>query len=358
VGVDPEDLKIKGEGNKSRPSEISLNSRKETLMGVIKGFSRGIGGILMLITAMGIAPALAQEYPNRPLRIIAPYAPGGTTDILARLLAPKLQAVLGQPIIVENKPGANSNIGTEFVAKSKADGYTLLMGNNSGVVINQNLYKLNIKPSQDLAPVILVALVPSVLYVHPSVPAATLAEFVALVKNNPNKYSFASAGSGSPQHLAGEMLKLAYGLDLVHIPYKGSGPAITDVVAGQVPVGFESTIVLLPFVESKSVRPLATTGGARSITLPDVPTMIESGLAGFNLTNWYGLFAPANTPKDIVERLNSELRKILSGAEFKERLVKMGSASVHGSAEEFRQFILAEVPRWADIVKKSNARVD
>ena len=326
-------------------------------MEVFKGWLTGIG-VGILLVAAPFTPAGAQDYPKRPVRIISPYAPGGTTDILARLLAPKLQAVLGQPIIVENKAGANGNIGTEYVAKAKADGYTLLMGNNSGVVINQNLYKLNINPAQDLAPVILVALVPSVLYVHPSVPAATLAEFVTLVKNHPNKYAFASAGSGSPQHLAGEMLKLAYGLDLVHIPYKGSGPAITDLVGGQVPVGFESTVVLLPFVESNSVRPLATTGATRSIVLPSVPTMMESGLAGFNLTNWYGLFAPAGTSKDIVDRLNGELRKILSSAEFKDRLAKMGSASVHGSAEDFRQFIKAEGPRWSDIVKKSNARVD
>ena len=194
-------------------------------------------------------------------------------------------------------------------------------------MINQNIYKLNIKPSQDLAPIVLVALVPSVLYVHPSVPATTLAEFVTLVKKNPNKYSFASAGSGSPQHLSGEMLKLAYGLDLVHIPYKGSGPAMTDVVAGQVPVGFDSAAVLLPFVESKSVRPLATTGAKRSIALPNVPTMMESGLAGFNLTNWYGLFAPAGTPKEIVDKMNGEMRKILTTQEFKDRLAKMGSAS-------------------------------
>jgi tripartite-type tricarboxylate transporter receptor subunit TctC len=327
-------------------------------MNTFKSMITGVIVVTLVVIAAATAPAMAQDYPNHPIRIISPYAPGGATDILPRLLAPKLQAVLGQPIIVENKPGANGNIGTEFVAKSKPDGYTLLMGNNSGVVINQNIYKLNIKPSQDLAPVILVALVPSVLYVNPSVPATTLAEFVALAKKNPNKYSFASAGSGSPQHLSGEMLKLAYGLDLVHIPYKGSGPAMADVVAGQVPVGFDSAAVLLPFVESKSVRPLATTGEKRSIALPNVPTMMESGLAGFNLTNWYGLFAPAGTPKQVVDRLNGEIRKILSSAEFKDRIAKMGSASVHGSAEDFRQFIAEEVPRWAEIVKKSNARVD
>ena len=327
-------------------------------MNTFKPMITGIIVVTLLVIASATAPAMAQDYPNRPIRIIAPYAPGGATDILPRLMAPKLQAALGQPIIVENKPGANGNIGTEFVAKSKPDGYTFLMGNNSGVVINQNIYKLNIKPSQDLAPVVLVALVPSVLYVHPSVPATTLAEFVALVKKNPNKYSFASAGSGSPQHLSGEMLKLAYGLDLVHIPYKGSGPAMADVVAGQVPVGFDSAAVLLPFVESKSVRPLATTGEKRAIALPNVPTMMEAGLAGFNLTNWYGLFAPAGTPKEVVDRMNREIRKILATPEFKDRITKMGSASVDAPADEFRQFIAAEVPRWAEIVKKSNAKLD
>jgi tripartite-type tricarboxylate transporter receptor subunit TctC len=236
---------------------------------------------VLLTIAAALSPAMAQDYPNRSIRIISPYPPGGTTDILARLLSPKLQAALGQPVVVENKGGASSNIGTEFVAKAKPDGYTLLLGNNTGVVINQNLYKLNIKPSQDLAPVIQVAAVPLVLYVHPSFPAKTLAELVALVQKNPGKYEFASGGSGSPQHLSGEMLKLAYRLDLVHVPYKGQGPAMTDVVAGHIKIAFETTVVLLPFLEANSVRALATTGGARSITLPDVPTMIESGLAGF-----------------------------------------------------------------------------
>jgi tripartite-type tricarboxylate transporter receptor subunit TctC len=327
-----------------------MRNGKRMLMG-------GLGAVL-LVTAIAFTPVMAQEYPNHPIRIISPYPPGGTTDILARLLTPKLQAALGQPVIVENKGGASSNIGTEYVAKAKPDGYTLLSGNNTGVVINQNLYKLNIKPSQDLAPVIQIAAVPLVLFVHPSVPAKTLAELVALVKQNPGKYNYASGGSGSPQHLSGEMLKIAYGLDMVHIPYKGQGPATTDVVAGHIPIAFESPIVLLPFVESNSVRALATTGAKRSITLPNVPTMIESGLSGFEVTNWYGVFAPAGTPKEVVGRLNVELRKILSAPDIRERLEKMGSAAVHGSPEEFARFIQAEVPRWADVVKKSNARID
>jgi tripartite-type tricarboxylate transporter receptor subunit TctC len=324
----------------------------------VKGTLMGGIGAALLITVMALTPVMAQEYPNHPIRIISPYPPGGTTDILARLLTPKLQAALGQPVIVENKGGASSNIGTEYVAKAKPDGYTLLSGNNTGVVINQNLYKLNIKPSQDLAPVIQIAAVPLVLFVHPSVPAKTLAELVALVKKNPGKYNYASGGSGSPQHLSGEMLKIAYGLDMVHVPYKGQGPATTDVVAGHIPIAFESPIVLLPFVESNSVRALATTGAKRSITLPNVPTMIESGLPGFEVTNWYGVFAPAGTHKEVVGRLNVELRKILSAPDIRERLEKMGSAAVHGSPEEFARFIQAEVPRWAEVVKKSNARID
>lgn len=312
----------------------------------------------LLACATAPAPAMAEDYPTHSIKIVSPYPPGGTTDIMARMLGPKLTAAFGQAVVVDNKAGASGNIGTEFVARSKPDGYTLLLGNNTGVVINPNLYKLNINPSQDLVPVILVALVPSVLYVHPSVPANNLAEFVDLVKKNPGKYAFASAGSGSPQHLAGEMLKIAFGIDLLHVPYKGSGPAITDVVGGQIPVGFESTVVLQPFVESGRVRPLATTGAKRSISLPDVPTMMESGVADYDLTNWYGLFAPAGTPKEIVDKLNGQLRKDLATPELRERLARMGSSLVPGTADEFAQFIKAEVPRWASVVKKSNARVD
>jgi tripartite-type tricarboxylate transporter receptor subunit TctC len=312
----------------------------------------------LVACATAVLPAAAQEYPHHPVKIVSPYPPGGTTDILARMLSPKLTAALGQPVIVDNKAGASGNIGTEFVARASPDGYTLLMGNNTGVVINRNLYKLNVDPAQALVPVALVALVPSVLYVNPSVPANNLQEFVALVRKSPGKFSFASAGSGSPQHLSGEMLKIAFNLDLVHIPYKGSGPAITDVVGGQVPVGFESTVVLQPFVESGRARPLATTGAKRSISLPAIPTMMESGVADYDLTNWYGLFAPAGTPREVVERLNAEVRKAMATPEISERLAKMGSSVVPGTADEFAQFIRAEVPRWAELVKRSGAKVD
>ena len=327
-------------------------------MKVVKGMFIGILGVALLLFPIVLTPAMAEDYPQKPIRIISPYPPGGTTDILARLLSPKLQAALGQPVIVENKGGASSNIGTEYVAKAKPDGYTLLLGNNTGVVINQHLYKLNITPSRDLAPVIEVAAVPLVLFVHPSFPAKTVAELVAEVKKHPGKYNFASGGSGSPQHLSGERLKIAYGLDLIHVPYKGQGPSTADVVAGHIPIAFETTMALLPFVEANSARALATTGATRSITLPNVPTMIESGLAGFEVTNWYGVFAPAGTPKEIIDKLNAELRKILSAPDLRDRLAKMGSAPVHGSPEDFARYIQAEVPRWAEVVKKANARID
>lgn len=305
-----------------------------------------------------ISPAFAADYPTRPVKIISPYPPGGTTDILARLISSKLQTALGQAVIVENRGGASGNIGTEFVARAKPDGYTLLLGNNTGVVINPNLYKLNINPTQDLTPVILVAYVPLVLCVNPALNVKSLSELISLVKAQPKKYSFASAGSGSPQHLAGEMLNLAYGLDLVHVPYKGSGPAINGVLGGYPPIAFESTAVLLPFIESNQLRALATTGARRSTALPNMPTMIESGLAGFEVTSWYGLFAPTGTPKEVVERLNSEINGILSTPEMKDRLAKMGSALVNASTDDFAKFIKSEIPRWSEAVKKSNVTVD
>jgi tripartite-type tricarboxylate transporter receptor subunit TctC len=313
---------------------------------------------VLVACAAAVLPAAAADYPTRPVKIVSPYPPGGTTDILARMLAPRLTAALGQPVIVENKAGASSNIGTEFVARAAPDGHTLLLGNNTGIVINRNLYKLNLDPVTALAPVALVGQVPTTLYVHPSVPAASVKEFVELVRKSPGKYAFASAGSGSPQHLAGEMFKTAFNVDMVHIPYKGSGPAITDVVGGQVPVGFESTVVLQPFVESNRARPLATTGAKRSISMPGVPTMMESGAADFDVTNWYGLFAPAGTPKEIVDRLNAEVRKAMADEEVRQRLAKMGSAVVPGTADEFAKFIQSEAPLAAELVKKSGAKVD
>jgi len=312
------------------------------------------------LAACAAGPAAAAyklDCPN--VRFVSPYPPGGTTDILARLLAPSLQESLGVPVVVDNKAGASSNIGTEFVARSTPDGCTLLLGNNTGVVINRNLYKLRIDPVKDLQPIAQVAAVPLVLYVNPKVPVKTVGELVDLLKREPGKYNFASGGSGSPQHLAGELLKLRAGVDMMHIPYKGQGPAMTDVIAGQVQIAFETTAALLPQARAERVRPLATSGAERADAFPSLPTMVESGYKGFVITNWYGVFAPAGLPQDLTQRLNAAVNRALAAPDVASKLADMGSARMGGAdAAAFAAFIQEEVPRWEEIVQRSGAKVD
>jgi tripartite-type tricarboxylate transporter receptor subunit TctC len=292
------------------------------------------------------------------VKIVSPYPPGGTTDILSRLLAPGLAKELGTTVIVDNKGGASSNIGTEFVSGAAPDGCTLLLGNNTGIVINRNLYKLRLDPVKNLAPVVEVASVPLVLYVNASEPAKTLDELVKGVKAQPGKYSFASGGSGSPQHLMGEMLKLDMKLDMTHIPYRGQGPALADVISGQVPVAFETTTAIASQLNGGRIRALATTGATRSKNLPNVPTMKELGHANFVVENWYGVFVPAKTPAPLVERLNRDLIKVMKSPEVSRSLTEMGSSDVAGTPQQFAQFIGKELPYWESLVKRSGARVD
>lgn len=315
----------------------------------------------LVAVASVIAPvgAMAQStYPCPTVKIISPYPPAGTTDILSRLLAPGLSKELGTTVIVENKAGASSNIGTEFVANAPPDGCTLLLGNNTGVVINRNLYKLRTDPVKGLTPVIEVASVPLVLYVNSNVPANNLLQLVDVIKKNPGKYSYASGGSGSPQHLMGEMLKLEKQLDITHIPYKGQGPALADVVAGQVQMAFETTTAIASQITSGRIRLLATTGSARSKGFESVPTMKELGYSNFVIENWYGVFAPAKTPAPLIQRLNQELNKVMKSPEVAASLTKMGSSDVAGSAEQFNQFVQKELPYWESLVKRSGATVD
>ena len=312
---------------------------------------------LLAVAAAGGASAESM-YPCQVVKLVSPYPPGGTTDILARLVAPGLAKELGTTVIVDNKGGASSNIGTEFVSAAAPDGCTLLLGNNTGVVINRNLYKLRLDPIKSLVPVVEVASVPLVLYANMAESAKTLDELVAAVKAKPGKYSFASGGSGSPQHLMGELLKLEMNLDMTHIPYRGQGPALADVIAGQVPVAFETTTAIASQLGSGRIRALATTGSARSKNLPDVPTMKELGHANFVVENWYGVFAPAKTPPALVERLNRDLVKVLKSASASKSLADMGSRDVTGSAEQFAQFVNKELPYWESVVKRSGAKVD
>ena len=303
--------------------------------------------------------AVAQgAYPCATVKLISPYPPGGTTDILARLVAPGLGKELGTTVIVDNKAGASSNIGTEYVATSAPDGCTLLLGNNTGVVINRNLYKLRVDPVKNLAPVVGVASVPLVLYVNNAVAARSFNELVDLAQKNPGKLSYASGGSGSPQHLMGELLKLEKHLDIVHIPYKGQGPAMQDVVAGLVQMAFETTTVIAAQLANGRIRALATTGATRTKNIPDVPTMKELGLPDFVVENWYGVFAPAKTPPALLQRLNQALVKVLHGKEVETSLEKMGSSDVPETQEAFAKFIARELPLWESVVKRSGAKVD
>lgn len=320
---------------------------------------------LFKTTALAFGLAIASfgataqaAYPCTTVRLVSPYPPGGTTDILARLLAPGLGKELGTTVIVENKAGASSNIGTEFVATSAADGCTILLGNNTGVVINRNLYKLRVDPVQGLTPVIGVASVPLVLYVNAGLPVNTLGELFDYAQKNPGKLSYASGGSGSPQHLMGELLKLEKRLDIVHIPYRGQGPAMQDVVAGQVPMAFETTTVIAPQLTNGRIRALATTGDTRSSNMPGVPTMKELGLPSFVVENWYGIFAPAQTPAPLVQRMNGALAKVLRAPEVRGSLEKMGSSEVPETTAAFSQFIGKELPYWESLVKRSGAKVD
>ena len=313
---------------------------------------------LALTLLSTLAGAQAPSYPCNTVKFVVPYPPGGASDMLARVLVPGLNKQLGTTMVVENKAGASGNIGTGQVSAAPGDGCTLLLGNSTGVVINRNLYKLAQDPVTSLTPVAEVAAVPMVLYVNAGVPASSFQQLIELIKMNPGKYSYASPGSGSTHHLLGELLKNEFGLDMTHIPYKGSGPAITDVIAGHVQIAFEGTSAIVPHLASGKVKAIATTGASRSSSMPNVPTMKELGHANFVVTNWYGVFAPATTPVALVNQVNAEVRKILKSPEVVEKLVQMDSMRSDYGTNEYRQFVTREVPYWESLVKKTGAKAD
>jgi tripartite-type tricarboxylate transporter receptor subunit TctC len=310
------------------------------------------------LTLTSSAAYAADTYPCSVLKIVSPYPPGGTTDILARLIAPGLSKELGVPVVVDNKAGASSNIGTESVVRAPPDGCTALLGNNTGIVINRNLYSLKYDPTRDLPVVGLVGSTPLLLYVNADVPAKTVTELIALLKKQPDKYFYASGGSGSPQHLLGEMIKLQKNVSMEHVPYRGQGPALQDVLAGNAQIAFETTTALAPQIKSPRIRVLAITSEKRDAKFSDVPTMTESGLNDFVFENWYGLFVPAKTPPALVQRLYRELQQVLKSPDLTARLEELGSRDVSGSPEEAARFIAKEVPQWEDVVKRSGAKVD
>jgi len=303
--------------------------------------------------------AFGQAYPAKPVRFIYPYAPGGTTEFLARQIGTKLQQSLGQPFLVESKPGAGGNVGTDIVVKSPADGYTILLGASGPLAINVTLFKaLPYDPTVDLVPIIHAASVPLVLVSNPSFQAKSVKELLEMLKAKPDNYPYASAGIGTPQHLSAELFKLMTGVKATHVPYKGSGPAVVDLIGGQVPFGFESMLVVLSQIKGGKLRAIAMTDIKRSPLIPDVPTVAEAGVPGYEAIAWYGVMAPKGTPGQIVTLLNSEMRKALTSPDVKAWLQEQGSSDVAGTPQQFGNFIKAEIAKWGKVVKASGASAD
>ena len=310
-----------------------------------------------LTLASGLAAA--QAYPNKPVRLIVPYAPGGATDIIARAAAIELSRTLGQAVTVDNRAGAGGNLGSEMAARAAPDGYTMVMSASSLHGITPFLYsKLNYDPNKDLVPVIVLASFANVLVVNPGVAAASVKELTALAKAQPGKLTCASSGSGSTIHMSCEMYKHMLGLDIQHVPYKGSGPAVTDLMGGQVNLMFDNIPSAISHIRSGKLRALATTGPRRAASLPDLPTMIESGVPGYESTAWFGLAMPAGTPRDIIARMNAEGQKATKAPEFIKRMTDLGYEIVGGTPEQMAAMIQDEMKRWGPIVKASGAKVD
>ena len=314
--------------------------------------------LALMLAALLAAPAAAQTYPSRPVHIIVPFAAGGPADIYARFVGQRLQAALGQPFVIEDRPGGGSVIGTDAVAKAEPDGYTLLMMSNTHTVNESLISKKPFQLMRDFVPVAPVNFSDLVLVVHPSVPANTLKEFLALVKSKPHDLNYASSGPGTPYHMAGELFKAMAGLDIVHVPYKGSSGARTDVLGGQVQMMFDAVTTMSSNVRAGKVKALGTTGKTRSAVLPDVPTVSEAGVAGYEAVIWLGIMAPKGTPAPIVERLNAEIKKIVNSPDVKEAWAKQGAAPLSMSTEEFGRYLNEDIEKWAKVVKISGAKVD
>ena len=315
------------------------------------GFLRGLAALLLIWSS---ACACAADYPTRAIHLIVPFAPGGGNDTVARLVSDGVTAELGQPVVVENRPGAGGVVGAEAVARAPADGYTLFLGGVGSHAINPNLHAhLSYDPIRDFAPITLVASAPLVLVVHPSVPAKSVRELVALAKAQPGHLNYASNGNGSSSHLAAVMFDSMTGADMVHVPYKGLSPALTDLLSGQVQLMFSSVVAILPHVKAGKLRALAVSSPARMALLPDLPTIAESGVPGYESSSWYGILAPAGTPPEVVKRLNAALVKVIAQPAFRDALAREGAEPVGNSPEAFGAFIKAEKERLGDVIRQA-----
>jgi len=303
--------------------------------------------------------AAAQAWPSKPIRLVVPYPAGGPTDILGRVIAQRLSEALGQPVTVDNRPGASGNLGSDLVAKAAPDGYTLVLGNNATHATNESLFpNMPYQTLRDFAPVALVASVTNMVTVHPSLPVRSMAELVAHAKANPGKLNYGSTGNGSAAHLIGELFKTTAGVDIVHVPYRGSAPAVTDLLAGQVQVMFATLPTVLPHVQDNKLRGLAVTAPARLASQAGVPTLVESGFPGFVADAWFGLLAPAGTPVDIVTRLSQETVKAAQAEESRRTLAAQGFEVTTASAVAFGDHIRAEIAKWAKVIRDSGAKID
>lgn len=314
---------------------------------------------LGLLTLLGASVASAQSYPSRPVSLLIAFPPGGPSDVLSRIVGKKLEQILGQPFIMDNRPGAGGNIAAEAAAQAPADGHTILMGNNSILATNAALYKkIGFDAERDFAPISLVGSQANILVVNPDVPAKSMADLITLLRANPGRYNYASSGHGAAAHLAAELFKAEAKVDIVHVPYKGAAPALTDVIAGHVQLMFATAASVVPHIQSGKVRALAVTPIRRTAVLPDLATIDELGLKGFDAVTWHGLVAPAKTPRDIVLRLHRATVEALADPAVRRSLTDLGVDIVGSTPEEFAAYIKSEIPKWTAIVRASGARLD
>jgi tripartite-type tricarboxylate transporter receptor subunit TctC len=307
---------------------------------------------------LAVPTAMAQPWPSKPITLIVPFPAGGTTDVLARALADKLGPVLGQTVIVESKPGAGATLGADFVAKARPDGHTLLVGAVHHTIASSVYKKLPYDFQKDLQPITTIAMVPNVLVVNANTPVKSVAELGAMLKAKPGAHSYGSNGIGTAQHLIGTQFQRATGTELIHVPYKGSGPLATDLLGGQILMSFDTLTPVLPHIKAGKLRPLAVTTARRSSALPEVPTLEEAGLAGFGIGTWFGVLAPAATPKELVARLNAEMVKIIQSPEFRKRMDEIGAEPIGNTPEQMAQQIRAETDKFATLVKEAKVTVE
>lgn len=321
-------------------------------------FNMLLGIILLALTIAGPRTASAQSYPAKAVRIVVPFPPGAGADIVTRLIAAKLGSAFGQQFVVDNRAGAAGHIGAEVAAHAAPDGYTLL-STPASIVISRSLYpKLNYDIEKDLDPVVLIASAPFVLVVHPSLPARNVRELIALARAKPGELYYASTGNGGTPHLATEIFKMQAKIDIVHVPYKGTPPAVTDLLSGQVQLMFANTLSVLPHVRSGRLRALAISSSKRSAAAPELPTVAESGMPGFDVSTWFGMLAPRGTPKEIIDRLDGEVRKIVRMADVRARLISQGADPIGSTPEEFRAYLKSELVKWEKAVKAVGVRIE